>query len=223
MNTVEDLIKEYRNEVNIAAGSFYAWKNIHNLATNDNEIFKALNTNALSWNVILHSLQITLFTTLGRLFDGDRRSLTVYSFISRCQSEIEQFSKSAFEARRLESSHGVRPEYLDDYLRGVYEPVAADFVALTQLVSPHATIYKNNYGPIRNKLIAHKDFATVGSKDALFAKTNIGEIEEILQLLHQIERVVAELHTNGRKTNWSEHALAEERYIREDLEKLLRR
>jgi hypothetical protein len=220
MNTVEDLIHEYRNEVSIAASSFYAWKSIHNLAASDNEIFQVLNTNALSWNVILHSLQITFFITLGRLFDEDNRSLTVNTFISRCQNGIAQFSKSAFEARRIEDAHGVRPEYLDDYLQGVYEPVAADFIALAQSVSPHETIYNNNYKSIRHKLIAHKDFATIESKHALFAKTDIGEIEEILQFLHQIERVVAELHINGRKTNLNEHALAEERYIHEDLKKL---
>jgi hypothetical protein len=220
MQTVEELLKEYRGEVNIAATSFYAWKNINKLAVGDDKIFQALQRNALSWNIFTHSLQITFFTALGRIFDNDNRSFTVRSFINKCQSNVDQFSKVAFEARRLSSANGIRPDYLDDYLAGVYEPVAADFQALADAVGPHETAYKNNYQPIRHKLIAHKDFATIGGKDTLFAKTNIEEIEKILAFLYQIEKFVEQLVLNGRLTELNDHKLNEEDYVRKDLEKL---
>ena len=110
MNSVEDLIKEYRNEVHIATSSFYAWKSINDLAAENDEILRNLNANALVWNTIAHSLQITFLVALGRIFDKDDRSLTICSFIEKCRHEIRQFSKSALEARRLKSAHGVRPE-----------------------------------------------------------------------------------------------------------------
>jgi hypothetical protein len=223
MKTVEELLKEYRGEVNIAASSFFAWKNINQLAVGDNAIFQALQRNALSWNIVTHSLQITFFAALGRIFDQNTRSFTVRSFISKCQADVGQFSKATFEARRVSSAHGVRPDYLDEYLTGVYEPVVADFQALADAVGSHETAYKNNYQPIRHKLIAHKDFATIGGKDTLFAKTNIGEIEKILGFLYQVEKVVEQFILNGRLTQLNDHKLGEEEYIRKDLQQLLRK
>lgn len=72
MQATDSLLKEFRGEVNVAATSFYAWKNINNLAANDQALFQALQRNALSWNIIAHALQITFFTSLGRLFDRDK-------------------------------------------------------------------------------------------------------------------------------------------------------
>lgn len=221
MTDVEVLLKEYRGDVNIAVSSFYAWKTINNLAASDQEVFRALNRHALSWRIITHSLQVTFFAALGRIFDRDARSVTVRRLLAVCKNEITQFSKLALEARRLKKANGVRPEWLNDYLQGVYEPDTTDFDALAQIASQHEGTYTSKYLPIRHKVIAHNDLATIGFKDALFSKTNIAEVEEILKFLHQVERVVAELHVNGRKTNLIQHTLDEERYVREDLEKLL--
>lgn len=223
MKAIEELIKEYRGEANVAASSFYAWKNINTLAAHDPALFQALQRNALSWNLIAHALQIAFFSALGRLFDRDKRSLTVRTFISKCEAALGQFSKPAFEARRLASNDGVRPAYLDGYLLDVYEPVAADFQVLAVAIEPWEAVYKTNYQPIRHKLIAHKDLATIGDKDSLFAKTNIGEVESILKIMYQIAAVVEQLFTNGRLTNLVDHKLREEEYVRQDLENLLRK
>lgn len=185
MTAVEVLLKEYRGDVNIAASSFYAWKTINNLAANDQEVFHALNRHALSWRIIAHSLQVTFFAALGRIFDRDARSVTVHGLLAVCKKEIAQFSKPALEARRLKEANGVRPEWLSDYLEEVYEPVTTDFDALAQIASQHEWTYTSKYQPIRHKVIAHKDLATIGFRDALFSKTNIAEVEKILQFLHQ--------------------------------------
>ena len=201
MTNVEKLLQEYRNEVNIAVSSFYTWKTINGLAKSDDKVLCALNTNGLSWSIIAHSLQITFLTVLGRIFDNNPRSLTVNSFICKCRDAIRQFSKASLEVRRLNGSHGVRPDYLDDHLKDACEPSSADFDALDRAAQKYKTIYQKNYHPIRNKLIAHKDYATMGSRDSLYAKTNIGEIEELLLFLHQIEKVVDQWYLNGRMTD----------------------
>ena len=201
--------------------SFYAWKTINNLAASDQEVFRALNRHALSWRIITHSLQVTFFAALGRIFDRDARSVTVRGLLAVCKNEITQFSKLALEARRLKEANGVRPEWLNDYLQGVYEPDITDFDALAQIASQHEGTCTSKYLPIRHKVIAHNDLATIGFKDAFFSKTNIAEVEEILKFLHQVERVVTELYVNGRKTSLTQHTFDEERYVREDLEKLL--
>ena len=221
MHAIDNLLKEYRGEVNVAATSFYAWKNINNLAANDPALFRALQRNAMSWNIIAHALQITFFTALGRFFDRDKRSLTVTTFIHKCEGSLAEFSKPALEARRTSENHGVRPDYMDDFLCGLYVPVAADFQALAAAVAPWETVYINNYQPIRHKLIAHKDLATIGSKDSLFSKTNIGEAEKLLDFLYQVAAVIEQFLLNGRLTQLTDHRLSEEDYVRQDLESLL--
>lgn len=223
MQSVQALLKEYRGEVNVAASSFYAWKSINNLAAGDASLFSALQRNALSWNIIAHALQVTFFTALGRLFDRDKRSLTVATFISGCEGALTEFSKSAFEARRTSENHGVRPGYLDEFMKGLYVPSAADFQALTATIAPWEGVYKDKYQAIRHKLIAHKDLAAIGSSNSLFANTNIGEVEMLLNVLHQIATVVEQLFRNGRLTQPADHKLSEEDYVRQDLESLLRK
>jgi hypothetical protein len=223
MNVIESLLKEYRGEVNVATTSFYAWKSINSLAAADSELFQALQRNALSWNIVTHALQITFFTALGRLFDGDKRSLSVSTFIRRCRSSLDDFSKSSFEARRTSDNNGVRPGYMDEFLSSLYVPVSEDFEALAEAVVPWEKLYKAKYQPIRHKLIAHKDLATIGSTNSLFANTNIDEAERILEFLHQTAAFIEQLFHNGRLTKLSDHRLSEEDYIRQDLESLLRK
>jgi hypothetical protein len=221
--SVEDFLKEYRDEVNIAVWSFYAWKNINSLGAEKKEIRRALNANATSWNIIAHSLQTTFFSALGRIFDRDNRSLTLGSFLRNCRAELGQFSRLALEARRLQTLHGVRPDWLTDFVSQAFEPTVTDFDTLVQATVAHEQIYRNNYEPIRHKVVAHNDQATIGSKDTLFANTNIGEVEHLLEFLYQVNRVVEEWYLNGRQTNLADHTLTEGTQVRQDLERLLNR
>ena len=220
MTDIKKLLKEYRGDVYIAVSSFYAGKTLYSLAASNQRVSHALNRNALSWKTIGHSLQITFFAALGRIFDRDTHSVTVYSLLSACKKEITQFGKLALDARKLENC-GVRPEWLSDFLRGAYEANTTDFDELTKILHRYERTYTFKYQPIRNKIIAHKDLLTIEFKDTLFSSTNIAEVEEILKFLHQLERVVTELHVNGRKTILTEHMFDEKRYVCEYLENLL--
>ena len=77
MVNIEDYLNTYGAEVSIVTNSFFTWKNINKVASEDAGIFEAINTNALTWNVILNSLQSTYFITLGRIFDINGESLVV--------------------------------------------------------------------------------------------------------------------------------------------------
>ena len=48
MNTrdIGELYKEFQSELKVACSSFYAWKNIHNIAAKDDKIYHALNKNS---------------------------------------------------------------------------------------------------------------------------------------------------------------------------------
>lgn len=224
---IEMLLKQYRSDVYIASSSFYAWKTINSFGISEQgepskqEEFSALNTNALSWKIIVHSLKITYLSALGRIFDRDIRSVGVCNLLDMCKKEITQFSKLDLEARKLKEANGVRPEWLGNFLQGAYEADLADFDALIQVLRPHKRKFRCKYQPIRNKVIAHNESMQIGCRDTLFLTTNTTELEEILEFLHQVEGVVTELHLNGRKTSLTDYTLDKRRDIREDLEKLL--
>ena len=83
MGDIEELYKEFQSEINAACWSFYAWKNIKDIAVDDKIVYRALNRNALSWNIILYSLQSTFFIAIGRLFDIDGKTFSVHTFLRR--------------------------------------------------------------------------------------------------------------------------------------------
>ena len=209
MNDIAGLMTEYANEVNIATSSFFTWKSINNTGQASKFLW-ALNKNALTWNIIVHSLQVTFFIAIGRIFDKNDRSLTVHRFLAECKASIDQFSKGALEKRRLDDAHGVRPDYLDDYLKTAYEPTSSDFSHLEGIAAKWADIYHKKYAPVRHKIVAHKDFATIGSGSALFANTNIGEFEEMLGALDRIGKVVWQLHANARLIKLEDYKFDEE-------------
>jgi AbiU2 len=223
LDPIESLIEEYRNEVATATAAYFAQKALNNLAVDDDNIYRALNDFALSWRIVRQALQTTFFVTLGRIFDRDNRSLTLQSLLSRCKTNLDDFRRPALEARRIREAHGKRPEYLDNYLRNAYEPVVADFEAIERAAVPFENSYQAIYQPIRHKLIAHRDLATLKIRDDLFGATNIGEIEAILEFLHRVERVVAELHTNGRKTELRHYKITLNQRVTEDLAKMLKK
>jgi hypothetical protein len=77
MSEVKRYFNHYEGELTTSSESFYAWRKIHNLAQHDKSIYSILKRNALSWNLILHSLQCTFFISLGRILSTDRNSLSI--------------------------------------------------------------------------------------------------------------------------------------------------
>lgn len=221
MHSVEDLLKEYEGEVDVAVWSFYTWKHIGKLAVRDRDIWEALNANASTWNIIKYSLVTTIFTTIGRIFDQDGRSLTARSFVEQCKNNADQFSKTALETRKRRN--GLQPDDLDNYLKDVYEPTQSDFEALIKDIDKYEKIYRDKYQPVRHKIMAHKDIATIGSKDALLARTNIREVESLLKCLHGVGKVVDQWYFNGQRTCLVDHTLTEGDFVQMDLENLLRK
>ena len=188
MDDIEKELKVFADEVHVASVAFFTWKCINNIAAGDKKIFRALNSNALSWKIIQHSLQTTFLITLGRIFDTDSRSYSVQSLIDYCIVNIDQFSKEALRERKLGDSDGGK--WIDGYVEKSYQPKEDDFIGLKDWLSGYEETYTDVYKPIRNKLMAHMDRDTFESKDDLFEKTNIGQIEDMLCFLFQISEVI---------------------------------
>ena len=221
MIKVESLLQHFSAEVDGASQAFFLWKGINNLATDDREIYRILNEQALSWNILTRSLQTTFFIVLGRLFDTDKDAFSAQAFLKGCIDNIEQFSKDALRKRKLEHSPGTVPEWLENYIEEAYVPEIKDFKILRGELSKQQKHYEKIYRPIRNMVMAHKDAAIMDNVESLFGKTRIEDIEKFLCFLHQIKMVIFHLLHNGMLTKIGDYSFNEEQYVVNDIRALL--
>ena len=221
MEGIAKLLNLFRIEVITASQAFYTWKAINNIASSSREVHDALNKNALSWNIIAHSLQSTFFITLGRLFDIHGKSFSIHAFLRACIDNIDQFSKDYLRNRKMEDQKGNEPTWLKQYIEDAYVPVKRDFELLIVETSKQQKTYEKVYRPIRNQIIAHKDKETIDNVDKLFVETKIEQIEDILNFLYQIEMVIFDLLMNGHLSKIGDYASNEETYVQKDIQDLL--
>lgn len=221
MEDIRRLLTIFRNELNTAGQAFYAWKAINNLASSNEKFYSALNKNALLWNIIVNSLHNTFFITLGRIFDSDNNSFSVYTFLRACIDNIDQFSKESLRNRRIKDLKGDKPSCLNKFIEESYAPVEKDFQMLRGETSKKQKEYEDIYRPIRHKIIAHTDKKTIDNAQDLFKKTNVEQIEGILQFLYQIEMIVYCLFENGELSKIGDFFYKEKDYVQKDIESLL--
>ena len=191
--------QEYCNEVHKALGSYLFWKMIQKRSFEEKDLLEALNRTPLSWVFVRHSFQVTLFITLGRIFDADSDAFSLDDLLKYCAENIDIFSLESLKKRKIKDQSGRVPDWLEGYIQKSYEPVAADFQRLRGEATKHRKVFEEIYRPIRHKLIAHNDKEYMENADKLWAKTNIGEMETILWFLHDIKETLFNAYHNGRK------------------------
>jgi len=217
---IQALLDEIHSEIMVASQAFFAWKSIHNIAAKDKCIEKAINKNALSWNIYLHSLQATFFITIGRIFDIDSRSCSIHFLFRYCKDNIDEFTKKKLKKRRIKEA-GKEPEYLKDFIKKAYEPSVNDIKTLKKEVTRVQSIYETHFKPARHKVFAHKDAAHIQNTALLFKGIKIEDAEDILETLYKAENVIRALYVNGHKMNFGYWELKEEKHILKDTKKLL--
>ncbi len=108
------------------------------------------------------------------------------------------FSKDALAERKRELSANA-DEWLTAYLKGAYVPSGEDFRRLKRHVSGRRKIYEQKYGPIRHRVFAHKATTEDSDVAALFANTNIKELQQLLVFLRRLHEALWHLFFNGAK------------------------
>jgi hypothetical protein len=78
-------------------------------------------------------------------------------------------------------------------------PAVADFKRLSSLVKKYRKIYEAQFEEIRNKTLAHTEVVDDGELAALYAKTNIRDLERLLIFLNKFHKALWELFFNGRR------------------------
>ena len=72
-------------------------------------------------------------------------------------------------------------------------PAIADFKRLSRLVKKYRKIYETQYQAIRNKTLAHTEIVDDTELAALYAKTNIRDLERLLIFLNKFHKALWEL------------------------------
>lgn len=191
--------KEFCDEVHRILSCYLFWRMLNNQVATDKILLSALNRTPLSWIVTRHSLNVTLFITLGRVFDVDKDAFSVDDLLKCCIDEIASFSLESLWGRKMEGQNGVEPEWLPNCIENAYEPTAKDFQRLRSEVTKRRRIFESVYRPIRHKLIAHNDKKYMDRADELWAETNIGELEDIIWFLNDLKETLFATYQNGRQ------------------------
>jgi hypothetical protein len=210
----------FSNEVYQATACYVIWKNLQNQPAEDDALLMSLNENALSWVFIRHSMMMSLIMALGRIFDTDGDSVSVDDLIKSCIVDIDQFSKSKLRERKLQNHNA--HEWIDSYMESVYEPIETDFLRLKPEVKKYREIFNSYYKPLRHKIFAHSDKASLSQRDDLWRATKGANMEDMLNFLEDVKITLQEAYLNGRKPELTGRKIDEE-WFSNDIQSLLKR
>jgi hypothetical protein len=187
----------FRTEAETAAQFFYAFLAIHASAGARKPVYRLLNTAPLFWNTVLGGLQTAAFVALGRVFDQNSAH-NLDRLLKLAQDNPQIFSRAAL-AQRKQGSASTPPVWLADYMKRVYVPKPSDFRRLRGYVSKQRKIYIDKYRPLRHQVFAHKGLSDAAVVSALFAKTNIREMQQMLVFLMSFYNALWRLFYNGHR------------------------
>lgn len=190
-------LEVFRTEAESAIQFFYSFLTVHAVAGEHREVVRLLNRAPLFWNTALGALQMSTFIALGRVFDQKSKH-NVDRLLRIAQSNMDIFSKVALAGRKRQASANA-DEWLDDYLRDVYVPSADDFRRLRGYVAKRRRVYEDKYRGLRHLFFAHKEVSAKEDVQALFDKTNVRELQQMLIFLRRLHEALWQLYNNGLK------------------------
>lgn len=193
----EQELEVLRTEAEGAAQFFYSYLAIHAAAGDHQKVHRLLNGSALLWNTILGGLQTSTFIVLGRILDQNSAH-NVDCVLKIAQNHPEIFSRSAL-GKRKQGNLATPADWLPGYLAEAYVPKAADFRRLRAYVGKQRKIYNAKYRDLRHKIFAHKELTDSAAVSALFARTNIRELQRLIVFFSRLYIALWELFFNGRK------------------------
>lgn len=194
-----DELEVFRKDAEQAIQFFYANLAVNAAAARDKRILQLLNRAPLFWNTALGALQTSSFIALGRIFD-QKSTHNIDRLLGIAQQNPGIFSKAALAGRKRRDSENA-DEWLDEFLRDVYLPTPDDFRRLRKYVARRRKTYESNYRDLRHKVFAHNVCSDTKEVEALFAKTNVRELQQLLTFLSRLREALWHLFHNGSKPN----------------------
>jgi hypothetical protein len=216
MGIIEQRLRLFQAEVEIATGAFHTWRSIDDHIKKDGGLLATVNRTPLVWNTFQSSNRTSFLIAIGRMFDTDGDSFSVSAFLNSCIENIHEFSRASLRDRRMRDVVGIPPEWFESYIADAEEPDARVFHDLKRASKPLRAKYEEIYQPIRHKVIAHRDIRFIEQAEEHFKRTDIDDIEAMLVFFNQIEAVVFQWLHNGRRSQLRDHkAASDPRYANE--------
>lgn len=187
----------FRSEAQAGAQLLYGYLSFNSVIRGSKQTLNAVNRTPLFWNTTMGAYQTSFFIVLGRIFDQNSPH-NIDRLLKVAQENIDVFTKESLEKRKRNESKNA-DEWIDEYLKSVYEPKAKDFRGLRKKVVEHRKLYINNYQDIRHKIYAHKEITDSEEVQKLFSKTNIRELQKVFVFVNALYEALWQLFYNGRK------------------------
>jgi len=194
----KDELEVFRKEEQTAQQMFFAWLSVRTIAASNADVLRMLNKTPLFWINAQHSMLVTAFVALGRIFDQDSKH-NVDRLMAVVSQDLSIFSIDALRARK--EADGIGVEDAARYVVGKHALTSNDVRALRRQIDVRRRIYEERYRDIRHKVFAHKATDDVAEIDAMFAKTNIEEMKSVFGFLHALHDSLWEQFHNGRRPN----------------------
>jgi hypothetical protein len=189
-------LETFRKEEETAQQMFFAWLSLRATAASNADVLRMLNKTPLFWINAQHSMLVTAFVTLGRIFDQESKH-NVDRLMGIVSQNLSIFSIDALRARKVADGIGVKDAAR--YIVGKHPLTSNDVKTLRKQIDVRRRIYEDRYRDIRHKVFAHKATDDVAEIDAMFAKTNIEEMKGVFGFLHALHDALWEQFHNGRK------------------------
>jgi hypothetical protein len=165
-------LEVFRREADEAVQHLYAYLTMHAVAAEDKAARQLFNTFPLFWLTTLRGLQTSLFMVLGRIFSQDSEH-NLDALLKLAETDREIFSRESL-ANRKSSIAGLD---VQAYVSDAHIPTSEDFRGFRREAKEWRRIYEANYREVRNQVFAHAEVSQPEHIGALFAKTNIQELE----------------------------------------------
>lgn len=188
----------FRKEEETAQQMFFAWLSLRATTASNADVLRVVNTTPLFWINAQHSMLVTAFGTLGRIFDQESKH-NVDRLMTIVSQNLPIFSIDSLRARKV--ADGISMEDAARYIAGKHALTSNDVKILRKQIDVRRRIYEARYRDIRHKVFAHKATDDVAEIDAMFAKTNIEEMKGVFGFLHALHDALWEQFHNGRKPN----------------------
>ncbi len=194
---MREQIDNLRKETETTLRVLYALKQFRLFITKQEDVEK-LNENADFWLIYESSLRTNLFVGIRRLYEGKYDTFNFHTFMFHCIKNVDLFSKESLRERKMAASANA-DEWIDDYMKDVYEPTEEDFKKLARGVRNNSKKMKGIYTEAASKIYAHAvhmDHATIAS---ITNKLSFEEIEAALLSIWHTYDQIWQMYENGRE------------------------
>ena len=203
----EKELEAFRVNIETATQFFYAFQAIHYLLSQDKVADDLMKRTPVFWNTNIGALRDAMFIALGRIFDKDGRTHNIFRLMEMAEDNPQLFKLSSprWAKRNLDD------QILTFDIKSIYEPQPQDWQRLCGYVCKWDSVYRKNYKPIRDKVLAHRERINSAKKTQLFEQTSYVELEKLFAFLDALYETLWNLYGNGIKpvVRYRRHSLVQ--------------